>query len=418
MTSDPLRFAVVISHPIQHYSPFFRELNKVPGMRVKVFYLCDHGVRKSYDPGFETSFTWDVPLLEGYEYEILRPGFSPRRFGFLEVDDPKINACLEDFQPQALWIHGYGQRICWRALLWAAGRASVIYFGDSELLRARPLVSRILKRIFLPWFFRRCDAFITIGDNNETFYRHYGVPSERFSRGACPVDLSRFFAAASASFAERREVRMRYQLPHDAFVVLFSGKIEAQKRPLDLVQAVASSECRKANVHALFIGDGPLRKKTEERARELGISSNVTVTGFVNQSEMPHTMLAGDALAVVSERDAHPLAVTEALAIGLPVVVSDRVGCVGPTDSARPDVNAIVYPCGDTHSLAASLVRLAGVPELRQSMATASRKLAATQDLPVTVNAVLAALRNQKKVAMAQALQQDNISCDSDSTSH
>jgi glycosyltransferase involved in cell wall biosynthesis len=397
VNTSPLRFAAIISHPIQHYSPLFRELARVPGLQVKVFYLCDHGVRESYDPGFGTSFAWDVPLLEGYEYEILRPGFSPRQFGFFEVDDRRLKNFLDEFQPHALWLHGYGQRICWRAMLWAKERAAVIYFGDSELLRARSWISRIAKRIYLPWFFRRCDAFITVGDNNEAYYRHYGVAKERFFRGACPVDLARFEAAGKAGPEERLTIRRQCQLPDDAFVVLFSGKIQAQKRPLDLVEAVATPECRKAGIHALFIGDGPLRSKVEARSRELGISEQIKVTGFLNQSEMPNAMLAGDTLAVVSERDAHPLAVTEGLAVGLPFIASDRIGCVGPSDTARPGVNALVYECGNVHALSAALVTLATQSQLRQSMVASSREIARTQSLSVTVNAVLAALRGQSK---------------------
>ena len=63
------RFAAVISHPIQHYSPVFRALARVPGVAVKVFYFCDHGVRESFDQGFGQAFKWDVPLLDGYAYE-------------------------------------------------------------------------------------------------------------------------------------------------------------------------------------------------------------------------------------------------------------------------------------------------------------------------------------------------------------
>ena len=389
------RFAAVISHPIQHYSPLFRELNKVEGLRVKVFYACDHGIRESFDPGFGATFSWDVPLLDGYEYEFLRQGYSPKKFGFWGVDAQELARKLDEFDPGAVWIHGYGQRICWRALLWARGRARVLYFGDSELLHHRTQTSRIAKRLYLPWFFSRCDAFITIGDNNEAYYRHYGVPHSKMLRGACPVDIERFWTVAdSATPEKRKQVRARHNIPEDAFVVLMSGKLEPHKRPLDLVEALAKANASlgpESSVLSLFIGSGPLRRAIEQKAEALGLKDQVRVTGFVNQAEMPELMLAGDALAVTSERDAHPLVVTEALPFGLPVVISDRVGCVGPTDTARPGENALVYPCGAIQALADSITRLAADSDLRERMGAASRGVAATQDLLVTVQTVLEA---------------------------
>ncbi len=65
------RLAIVISHPIQYYAPIYRELAKLPGLELKVFFACDWGVQPSLDPGFGQTFAWDVPLLEGYAHEFL-----------------------------------------------------------------------------------------------------------------------------------------------------------------------------------------------------------------------------------------------------------------------------------------------------------------------------------------------------------
>src|SRR5205807_6858124 len=99
-----------------------------------------------------------------------------------------------------------------------------------------------------------------------------------------------------------------------------------------------------------------------------------------------------DVLVTASEVDPHPLVVSEGMAVGLPVIASDRVGCVGPTDSARPGVNALVYRCGDAADLADRLRELALDPALRSRMSAASRELAPTQDLSICADAVLRAI--------------------------
>lgn len=206
---------------------------------------------------------------------------------------------------------------------------------------------------------------------------------------------SRAFAGLREGPDGRMEVRRRYDLPRDDFVVVALGKLERHKRPQDLVEALSILR-HTVKVTALFVGDGPMRAEVLELAKRRGIEDRVRITGFVNQRDVPLVLRAGDLLAVMSERDAHPLAVSEALIVGLPVVVSDRVGCVGPTDTARPGVNAVIYRCGDALELAHAIARVAGNETLRRTMAAASRAIAWTQDVSVTVGTVLdiiAALR-------------------------
>jgi glycosyltransferase involved in cell wall biosynthesis len=393
--SSSLRFAAVLSHPIQHYSPVFRELARRQGIRVRVFYLSDYGTRESYDPGFGVAYKWDVPLLDGYEHEFLRPGFSPAAFAFREMDSPDLVRRLDDYRPHAIWVHGYGQRISWRAVKWAnRNRAAVLYFGDSELLHDRRLAPRLLKKLILPRFFARCDAFVTVGDNNEAYYRHYGVAERKMFRGSCPIEVGRFREAArTLSRADRVAIRARWGVPDDAFVVLLAGKLQPHKRPQDLVEAIGHLKTvAERPVHALLVGDGPMRAAVVEQSRRLNVTNRVHVTGFINQREIPAVLSSCDVLTVPSERDAHPLAVAEALAVGLPIIASDRVGCVGKTDSGRPGVTCLVYPCGDVQRLADAIATLAGDEKLYRQLAGNASAVADEQDVSVAVAAVVKAL--------------------------
>jgi glycosyltransferase involved in cell wall biosynthesis len=388
------RFAAVISHPIQHYAPVFRELAQVQGMDVKVFYASDWGVRPTYDPDFQCEFSWDVPLLSGYNHEFLPRNRRAAHQGFFEIDSPHLAARLGAYSPHIVWIHGYGHRVSWRALRWTRRRAAALFFGDSELLRKRSLWKRTVKSIVVREFFRRCSGFITIGDRNEEYYAHYGVPREKMFRGACPIDVRRFQAAVAAPDRPRRsELRARYGLPQDAVVIVFSGKLIDIKRPFDLLQAVHLLVEQRLPVAALYVGDGPLRSQLEKAVGERGLHERVRFAGFVNQREIPLVLDCGDILAVTSEKDAHPLAVAESMAVGHAIVASDRVGCVGSTDAARPGVNAMTYPTGDIAALASVLQQLIASETLRRQMSQASRALAASQDIRMTAAAVVRATR-------------------------
>lgn len=393
----PVRFAAVVSHPIQHYAPMFRDLAAVPNVVVRVLYCCDWGVREYADPDFAATVAWDVPLLDGYDSEFLPVRRRPEALTFREVDNPAVGERLAAFAPDVVWLHGYGFRTLWRARGWCVrqGHVRSLLFGDSELLHRRSLPRRVLKCLFLRWYYRPIDGFITIGDNNEAYYRHYGVPDEKLFRGACPVDVARFRQAIDAAPTDsRRLLRQRFGLAEDAVVVLFSGKFIARKRPMDVVRAVAT--CRSASsvpVQALLIGSGPDEPALRAEIRHFGAQDVVRLSGFINQAEMPLVLQAGDIMAVSSDMDPHPLVVAEAMAVGNPIVASDRVGCVGPTDAARPGINAVVYPCGDTVALAEAIRSLAEDPGRRRRMASASLELAWTQDTRACVRGVLRAIR-------------------------
>ena len=388
------RLAVVISHPIQHFAPLFRDLAKEPELKLKVFYCCDWGINEYADPGFGKTFKWDVPLLEGYEFEFVPIAARPKDLSFFSIDNPDLSARLDEFSPDAVWVHGYGHRSSWRAMRWAKkNQRLVLYFGDSELLAPRRWKSRALKRLVLPKYFASCDRFLTIGDNNEAYYRHYGVPDQKMIRGSFPVDVARFQdSVATLSEHDRENLRSKYGLRRDAFVILFLGKMIDIKRPLDLVNAISQLKDSIPRLQALMVGSGPLEQIIKDRISQLNIQDRVILPGFVNQSEMPKLLWLGDCLAMCSEKDPHPLAVTEAMAVGNAVIASDRVGCVGASDAARPGENTLVYKCGDVKQLATAIKRLEADRDLLARYRKRSVQLAWTQDSTVMVHAVLKAM--------------------------
>jgi glycosyltransferase involved in cell wall biosynthesis len=131
-------------------------------------------------------------------------------------------------------------------------------------------------------------------------------------------------------------------------VALFAGKLIEKKRPADLIAAAA----RVPGVHALFVGDGPLREWCEAMAAELGVRA--TFTGFRNQSEMPSAYAAADVLILPSDRqETWGLVVNEAMASGLPAIVSEAAGCV--PDLIIAGRTGYAYPPGDIDALAMAL---------------------------------------------------------------
>ena len=131
-------------------------------------------------------------------------------------------------------------------------------------------------------------------------------------------------------------------------MVLYCGKLQRWKRPLDLLKAFALA--RVPEGHLLFAGDGPLRAELEAKARDLGVADRIHFLGFVNQSQLPGVYVSSDLLVLPSKYETFGLVVTEAMVCGLPVVVSDQVGA--RFDLIDGQGTGFVYPVGDINALA------------------------------------------------------------------
>jgi glycosyltransferase involved in cell wall biosynthesis len=113
--------------------------------------------------------------------------------------------------------------------------------------------------------------------------------------------------------------------------------------------------------------------------------------GFVNQAQMPGVLSLCDVLVMPSEHDPHPIIVTEAQCLGIPVILSDQCGCYGPNDVFRNQESGLVFSCSDIQSLAEALARLMDRPLDRACMGQRARELAELQSVRTTAKAFLAA---------------------------
>lgn len=364
----PARVLAVASHPIQYQAPWFRALAAAPGIDFSVLFIQQPDAQ-SQGKGFGVAFTWDVPLLEGYSWQVAEgvsgPGVLQGFFG-ARLADPV--ALLRTRAPDVLLLTGWH---VWPLLqlLRAARRLGipVVMRGESNALRARPLAARVLHRRLLA----ACDAFLPIGEASRAFYRNYGIAPERLFDAPYFVDNVRFMSAAESLAGQRAALRTRWSIPETAVCFLFAGKLEPKKRILDLLAALEMARAKaRAPLHVLVVGTGELQDEARTFAQTRSLP--VTFAGFLNQSEMPCAYVACDALALPSDfGETWGLVVNEAMACSRAAIVSDRVGC-GP-DLVHPGSTGLVFRFGDVEALARELARAANHPESLAEMGANAR---------------------------------------------
>ena len=397
------RLAIFTSHPIQYQAPLFRALTASGRLEPVVFFGSRHGADVAVDPGFGTAFKWDVPLLEGYQHVFLpnvasKPDVS--RFGGVRVSNP--DAVLQHGDFDALLLLGW-QTHAHIQMLRAAWRAGtpVILRGESTLQReplggargaARRMVWLPVRQRLYQKAFNRVDAFLAIGSRNRDYYRSFGVPDAKIFWAPYGVDNDWFSLSESARVQARQRVRSTLAIGEEQIVFASSAKLIARKRPLDLVEAVARVRRQGIDAHALFIGDGEERAAIDARSAALGIENAVTIAGFVNQRALPDWYASVDTLVLPSDsRETWGLVVNEAMAAGLPVIVSDAAGC--SVDLVRERDNGFTYPCGDVDTLADRMASIASLGAAgRRAYGNRSRDIVMDFGIDAAVRATEAAV--------------------------
>jgi glycosyltransferase involved in cell wall biosynthesis len=141
-----------------------------------------------------------------------------------------------------------------------------------------------------------------------------------------------------------------------------------------------------------IIGDGAVRPQLEQLAARVA-PGRIVLHGFVNQSQMAGLLAAADAFVMPSEAEPWGLAVNEAMAVGLPVVCSDGVGCAA--DLVRPGETGYQYPVGDVAALAHCLDRLSANEVERLRMGRTAQELVLNEyDAAATARQIAEAVRD------------------------
>jgi glycosyltransferase involved in cell wall biosynthesis len=394
----PLRLAVFVSHPIQHFAPWHREIAKNNDIDLRVFFSCDWGAEDYFDDKFQTEFKWDIPLVEGYQHEFLRIRKRPTQLNYWQVDNPDVESALDRFNPDVVKVFGYAHKTNWRVANWTRRkRRPLLLYSDSNALVQRSAWRRLAKRAIVSRFYNKVDGALFVGENNLEYHLQYGLPPERLFPGSLPIDQNRLLSAVPDPIVARRKLREHYGIPQTAFVLMFCGKYSAEKRPLDVVAAAHAAAAKGVPAWSLVVGEGSERRRIEAYIRNNDVR-NTVLTGFVNQSHIPKYYAASDAVLISSESDSHPLVVSEAGTFGLPVIVSNRVGCIGMSDTARPGINATVYPCGDVEKLVERIDDLYSDSTRYSAMSGAARKIAMTQDVGVAARDLAKAVHKLRKL--------------------
>ncbi len=354
------KLAIVLSHPTQYYSPWFAWMAAHAAVELRVFYLWDFGVTQRHDHQFGKTFAWDRDLLSGYAHEFVpNRAADPGTHHFGGLDNPTLGARIREWKPDATLVFGYNYKTHLRFIFGARG--PLIFRGDSHLIDHPP--PRLVKRWLLRLLYSRFAAITYVGQANRDYFRAFGVPESRLHFAPHCVD-TQHFTATPVLRTQATELRERLSLG-DRRVVLFAGKLVPAKQPRPLLEAFIQLAPKDAAL--VFVGEGE-ELATLQATAKARADVVIRFLPFANQSEMPVRYLLADLFVLPSKGlyETWGLAVNEAMHLGVPCLVSNRVGC--QRDLVTDGETGWVFPAADPAALVPALGRalrdLATKPEV------------------------------------------------------
>ncbi len=387
--TQPVRVAHLVSHPIQYFAPLYRELAGRAEIDLTVYFYSDATAREFRDAGFGRTLTWDRPLLEGYRYRLL-PSASRTDISGKFIKNPNWDIVRDVMSGgyDVAWVHGYAHLTTWLAAAAARSRGTRLLIRDEQtLLHGRPAHKRALKEVALRALYSQASG-LYIGEQNKRYFRHYGMPEERLYPARYCVD-NEFFRAKAAELAPRRsELRASFGITDDAPVVLFSGKLIDKKQPLMIVEAFARVRAGQP-CWLLIAGDGQLRGDVEAAIARLQ-APGVRLAGFLNQTELPAAYVASDIFVLPSKlHETWGLVVNEAMNFGLPVIVSDKVGC--GEDLVERGGNGFIVRHDSVDELADAIATLLADRDMRERFGARSRQIIERYGIEACADGIVAA---------------------------
>jgi len=324
-----------------------------------------------------------------------------------------VHAALDACRPDALAIPGWADAVAFGSIQWAAAnQIPVIVMSETtEWDEPRMVWKEWIKRRIL----RMCTAGLVGGQPHADYLARLGMPYQRIFQGYDAVDNDYFARSAEKARSHELEIRKKYGLPANYF--LASARFVDKKNLPNLVRAyalyrklvekTAGNNRTRATLSQdnepwslVLLGDGPLKSELYSLVAALGLQKSVLLPGFKQYGELPAFYALAKVFIHASTIEQWGLVVNEAMASGLPVLVSNRCGCA--RDLVQEGINGFTFDPNHVGQMAEAMFRVSDPLFPLSSFAAASTRIIAdwspdrfARGLNQAVEAALAAPRPQ-----------------------
>lgn len=303
----------------------------------------------------DSTYRWEpMPGAEGWERLTLFESESDARRGGL---CRKLWEALDKARPSVVALPGWSAPEALAGLAWCVSRSVPALAMSASQVHDRPrsaLREQVKRRIV-----RFYSAALVGGRRHAEYCARLGVPNHRIFTGYDVVDNEHFARGAAAARSDAL-LRRHMGLPERFFLV--SCRFEPVKNLPGLLEAYARYRRVATQPWALvLLGDGRLAGQVRREIRRLALADSVLLPGFRQYHELPAYYGLASCFILASTSETWGLVVNEAMAAGLPVLVSNRCGCA--PELVEEGRNGFTFDPYNVEELAGLMLRISALSE-------------------------------------------------------
>lgn len=344
--------------------------------------------------GFGSSFEWDIDLYSGYNSKFLKNvSKKPTVNKFWGCNTPSIKSEIQNQNFDGFILTGWNLFSYMQALLACKYFDTPIFIrGDSQLESYRSKIKKIVKYIPYIILIRAFDGYLIVGQRAKKYFQHFGASQNNMYWVPHCVDNKFFESGSNLTQNAIEQVKNSLGISIGSFVLIFVGKFTDIKRPLDLIYAANLLLKKGFKLECLFVGSGALTNDIISYSTSLNVKSHMV--GFQNQSRLPIYYGISDMLILPSESETWGLVINEAMACGLPVIVSNGVGC--KDDLIIDEITGKNFPVGNIELLANAIEYLITKLE-NDNLKPGIKNKIDSYSIEIAVDGILSAVNEKKK---------------------
>lgn len=342
------------SIPTPYLVARFNVINKVFGGKIVVLFQASGDINRHWK---------QFPKIK-FKYKILTD--FPLRLGGKDIVTLHINTEILSYLSsnkraiKRVVCCGWDTPTLWLATLWSIQNKVpyTIWAGSTEYeLSWRRTVTHPLVK----WIVAHADSFICYGKRSHDYQVGLGAESHQIDTFINSIDTSFFKLKANTEHRRIASLRRKFDIPQNSLVFLYVGQLIERKGVGALVESFASLLETFPNIQLVVVGKGPLEKDLKAPICQK-FSERVTFIGHVEYNELPSIYAMSDVFILPSVEEVWGLVVNEAMACGLPVLVSKNAGCVD--DLVLSGVNGYVFT-PSALGISNALKKVASLPSSR-----------------------------------------------------
>ncbi len=322
--------------------------------------------------GVNRDYPWAGDSSEQITFRRVRP-FPETDPGNMAGSDVMSRICnvLNDVQPESVAIPGWSEKAALSALRWCLSNGVPgVLMSDSHGMHRRlnPVWEMAKTRLV-----KLYGAGLVAGSPHRRYLESLGMSADKIFIGYDVVDNNYF---AEGSRGGRIDGAWPTVEKSKTYFLSTCRFIPEKNLPVILrAFALYRNRSGSGGWKMVLLGDGPLKFEVIKLQRELGLDGDLVLPGFEQYDRIPIYYSAAGALILPSVSDTWGLAVNEAMACGLPVLVSNRCGCA--PDLVQDGRNGFTFDPHDADELAVLMCKIASDQCDRESMGKASQEIIA-----------------------------------------